>query len=282
MRRNLGGPYTALATITLTFLTVIPLAIIFVYSFMTKSINGGVIFKFSLEAYRTLFQPEYAKVLSNTLIITFWATLIALVVALPCAYYMALSRHKNLLLVLVIIPFWTNFLVRIFAWKAILEANGFLNLILMRLNIIDEPIIFLYNRYAVIIVLAYTYLPFAILPLYSAIDKFDFNLIEAARDLGCSHFRSLYRILLPNIRGGFLAALVFVTIPIFGQYVVPDLIGGGRGDTFMMGQKIANVFFRERNWPVPAAFTALLVFMTLCVFYLASLRRNRQLVKGVK
>jgi spermidine/putrescine transport system permease protein len=213
-------------------------------------------------------------VLLDTLEITLWATSLTLLVALPCAYYMALSSHKELLMLLIIIPFWTNFLVRIFAWKAILEANGFLNLILLKMSLIDSPIIFLYNRSAVIIVLAYTSLPFAILPLYSAIEKFDFGLLEAARDLGSSHTKSLLQILLPNIKGGIFASMVFVAIPIFGQYVVPDLIGGGNKGTFMMGQQIANVFFRERNWPVPSAFTTLLMAGTLLGFALVRLRSS--------
>ncbi|NIZ40130.1 ABC transporter permease [Entomospira entomophila] len=279
MRRNLGFRYTLLALIVTTTLTIIPLLIVIFYSFLTKNSSGGVIYQFSLDAYRTIFSREYALVLKDTLVITFWATSMTMMIALPCAYYMALSRHKDILMMIIIVPFWTNFLVRIFAWKAILEANGFLNLILLKIGLIDTPLMFLYNRTAVIVVLAYTSLPFAILPLYNAIEKFDFSLLEAARDLGSGHMRSLRKILLPNIRGGIVASMVFVAIPIFGQYIVPQLIGGGNAGTFMLGQQIANVFFNERNWPVPSAITTLLMFITLIGFFgvrIRTLHKNRQ------
>ncbi|NIZ47359.1 ABC transporter permease [Spirochaetales bacterium BR208] len=262
--------------IVTTTLTIIPLLIVIFYSFLTKNSSGGVIYQFSLDAYRTIFSKEYALVLKDTLIITFWATSMTMLVALPCAYYMALSRHKDILMMIIIVPFWTNFLVRIFAWKAILEANGFLNLILLKLGIIDTPFMFLYNRTAVIVVLAYTSLPFAILPLYNAIEKFDFSLLEAARDLGSGHMRSLAKILIPNIRGGIVASMVFVAIPIFGQYIVPQLIGGGNAGTFMLGQQIANVFFNERNWPVPSAITTLLMFVTLIGFFAVRIRTSQK------
>jgi spermidine/putrescine transport system permease protein len=275
VKKNLGSRYTLLAFIVITVLTVIPLLIVVFYSFMTKNSNGGVIYSFSLDAYRTIFSLEYATVLWDTLVITVLATGLTMLIGLPCAYYMTQSVHRETLMLIVIVPFWTNFLVRIFAWKAILEANGLLNLFLLKTGLIDTPIIFLYNRAAVVVVLAYTSLPFAILPLYNAIEKFDFSLLEAARDLGSTHTKSLRQILLPNIRGGIAAAMVFVAIPIFGQYVVPDLIGGGKEGTYMMGQQIANVFFRERNWPVPSAFTALLMLATLIGFFGVRLRAKR-------
>jgi spermidine/putrescine transport system permease protein len=278
-QRNYGWLYTLLATVFLTLFFFIPLLIIFVYSFMTRDINAGVIPKFSLEAYKTLFRVDYGRALWDTIVITTISSAIAIIVALPCAYYMTLAKNKTFLLFLIIIPFWTNFLVRIFAWKAILEANGFLNLLLQKFGVLDHPVIFLYNRPAVILVLAYTYLPFAILPLYSTMEKFDFSLIEAARDLGCGHIKSLIHIMLPNIRTGITTAILFVFIPIFGQYVIPELIGGGREGTFVIGNKIANAFFKERNWPVPAAFATLLVALTLLILVL---NRQRQRVSHKK
>lgn len=281
MRKNYGFLYTAPSALAMTVLLVAPSLIILIFSFLAKDPNAGVAPRFSLEAYQSLFRADYGRVLADTLYITALSSAIAIAAALPCAYYMALARCKTLLLFIVIIPFWTNFLVRIFAWKAILEANGFLNLILLKTGIIETPVIFLYNRAAVIIVLAYTYLPFAILPLYSTIEKFDFSLLEAARDLGCTHMQSLRKVLLPCIRGGILTALAFVFIPIFGQYVVPDLIGGGRDGTFMLGQKIANAFFKERNWPLPAAFATLLTgFTALFMLGFAAKQRKRSKAKS--
>lgn len=280
-KTNYGLLYTSFGAVFLLLFFVLPLIIILVFSFMRADVNAGVIPEFSLDAYQSLFRPDYGRALTDTVIITLISVIIAIAVAIPCAYYMAVSRHQTFLMFLIIIPFWTNFLVRIFAWKAILEANGFLNLLLMRMGFIEEPIIFLYNRVAVIIVLAYTYLPFAILPLYSTIENFDFSLLEAGRDLGCGHVEALFRIMLPNIRAGISTALIFVLIPIFGQYVIPELIGGGREGTFMLGQKIANSFFRERNWPVPSAFSSLIVGITLSVL-LFSTNRHRFLKRKIK
>lgn len=280
-KTNYGLIYTSFGAIFLLVFFVLPLIIILVFSFMKADVNAGVIPEFSLEAYKSLFRPDYGRALADTVIITCISVAIAIAIAIPCAYYMAVSRHQTFLLFLIIIPFWTNFLVRIFAWKAILEANGFLNLLLLRMGLVQEPVIFLYSRVAVIIVLAYTYLPFAILPLYSTIEKFDFSLLEAGRDLGCGHIEALFRIMLPNIRTGISTALVFVLIPIFGQYVIPELIGGGREGTFMLGQKIANSFFRERNWPVPSAFSSLMVGLTLMIL-LFLMNRHRFLKKRNK
>lgn len=273
-KMNYGLLYTSFGAVFLLLFFVLPLIVIMVFSFMKADVNAGVIPEFSLEAYKNLFRPDYGRALADTVFITAVSVFCAVAAAIPCAYYMAVSRHQTFLLFLIIIPFWTNFLVRIFAWKAILEANGFLNLLLMRMGVADEPVIFLYNRIAVIIVLAYTYLPFAILPLYSTIEKFDFSLLEAGRDLGCGHIEALFRIMLPNIRTGISTALVFVLIPIFGQYVIPELIGGGREGTFMLGQKIANSFFRERNWPVPSAFSSLMVGVTLLILLFLTNRRR--------
>lgn len=265
MKKNYGLLYALPGTVFLSIFLILPLLIIFVYSFMTKDINAGVIHKLSLDAYKTLFRADYVASFFDTIEVTIIATFLAFIVALPAAYYMARSKYKNELLLVIIVPFWTNFLVRIFAWKAILEANGFLNLILIKLNIIDDPIIFLYNRTAVIIVLAYTYLPFMVLPLYSAIEKFDFSLLEAAEDLGCNKQQAFFKVLIPSIKSGIFVAILFAAIPIFGQYVISELIGGGRDGTFMLGQKIANAFFKERNWPLPAAFATLLTVFTLLI-----------------
>jgi spermidine/putrescine transport system permease protein len=282
--KNLGFWFTLPATLYMTLFFVVPLIIIFIYSFMKSDPSGGVTASFSLDAYKTLFQPAYGRTLLNTLYISLISVGAALAIALPCAYYMVQSTKKTLLLFIIIIPFWTNFLVRIFAWKAILEANGFLNLILLKLHIISEPIIFLYNPAAVIIVLAYTYLPLMILPLYSTIDKFDFALLDAARDLGCTQRQALVKVMLPAIRSGIYTALIFAFIPIFGQYVIPELIGGGRDGTFMLGQRIANAFFRERNWSVPSAFATLMTAIMLLVMLVYKIRItfNKKLKKGSK
>jgi spermidine/putrescine transport system permease protein len=186
---------------------------------------------------------------------------------------MARSRYKNLLLFLVIIPFWTNFLIRIYAWIAILGNNGFLNQALMGLGITTNYVQLLYNPGAVIIVLVYTYLPYAILPLYSTIEKFDFSLLEAARDLGASNFRSIVSVLLPNIKGGIVTAVLFTFIPTFGAYAVPQLVGDK--NSYMLGNIIADELRITRNWPLASAISMVITLVSI-ICILIFLWRSKQ------
>jgi spermidine/putrescine transport system permease protein len=199
--------------------------------------------------------------LGITLVISLAATALTLLIALPCGYYMARSRKKSLYLFLIIIPFLTNFLIRIYAWQAILGNSGFLNNLLLKLGLIDDHIQFLYNAWAVVVVLVYSYLPYAILPLYSTIEKFDFSLLEAARDLGASHLGSILRVMIPNIKAGIVSAVLFTFIPTFGAYAVPKLVGGGK-DSFMLGNLIADEILVSRNWPFASATSVLITLVT--------------------
>jgi len=237
-----------------------PIIIIIIYSFLKKGLYGGVIPEFSLDAYRYLGDRVFLAITLRTVVTALIATVITILIALPCGYYMAKSRYQNFLLLLIIIPFWTNFLIRVFAWMNILGNNGFLNQFLLRIGLINDYIHFLYNQKAVILVLVYMYLPYAILPLYSSIDKFDFSLLEAARDLGANKFISLVKVLLPNIRGGIFTAILFTFIPIFGAYAVPLLVGGK--DSYMLGNIIADQLSKSRNWPRAAAISMVLTLLT--------------------
>jgi spermidine/putrescine transport system permease protein len=196
----------------------------------------------------------------RTLWLSAAATAATLFLALPTAYFIARSRFKTTLLLLVIIPFWTNFLIRVYAWIAILGSNGFLNGTLSSLGLIQGHPQFLYNQAAVIIVLVYTYLPFAILPLYAAIEKFDFSLLEAARDLGATKAQSIFKVLLPNVKAGITTAVLFTFIPAFGQYAVPQLVGGK--DSFMVGNIIARELTVTRNWPLSSSISMVLTLVT--------------------
>jgi len=258
--RNYGPVYAGPAGLWLTIFFVAPLLVIVLYSFLAKGTYGGVEPRFSLEAYRSLANSVFLRVSLNTFRISFVTTVLAILIALPCGYYMARSNHKTLLLMLVIIPFWTNFLIRIYAWIAILGNNGFLNAFLLRTGIIDAPVRFLYNQVAVTIVLVYTYLPYAILPLYSTIEKFDFSLLEAARDLGCTRRGAIFKILLPNIRSGIITAILFVFIPTFGAYAVPLLVGGK--ESYMLGNFVAEELTRTRNWPLASAISMVITLVT--------------------
>jgi spermidine/putrescine transport system permease protein len=237
-----------------------PLLIIVAYSFLKKGLYGGVVPVFSLDAYRALGNPSLIVIIIRTIVTSVLATLITICIALPCGYFMAKSRRQTLLLLLIIIPFWTNFLIRVFAWMNILGNNGFLNELLVRLGLIADRIHFLYNQKVVILVLVYMYLPYAILPLYATIDKFDFSLLEAARDLGATKTQSMIKVLLPNIRSGMYTAILFTFIPIFGAYAVPLLVGGK--DSYMLGNVIADQLTKSRNWPLASAISLVLTVVT--------------------
>ncbi|MDR0443741.1 MAG: ABC transporter permease [Treponema sp.] len=259
-RKNYGPLYSSPMAIWFTIFFLAPLAIIIVYSFLKKGLYGGIETEFSLDAYRYLGDPVLLTISLRTILTSLIATVITIFVALPCGYCMARSKHQTLLLLLIIIPFWTNFLIRVFAWMNILGSSGFLNEVLLRAGIVDDYIHFLYNQKAVILVLVYMYLPYAILPLFSTIDKFDFSLLEAARDLGATKPSSIIKVLLPNIRGGIFTAVLFTFIPIFGAYAVPLLVGGK--DSYMLGNIIADQLSKSRNWPRAAAISMVLTVVT--------------------
>ena len=277
-KRNYGPIYSLPMAAWLTIFFLAPLGIIVVYSFLRKDLYGGVLPEFSLDAYRNLLNPNFLIITFRTLTTSAIATVITILVALPCGYYMARSKHQTFLLLLIIIPFWTNFLIRVFAWMNILGNNGFLNELLLRFGIIKNYISFLYNQKAVILVLVYMYLPYAILPLFSTIDKFDFSLLEAARDLGASKIEAINRILIPNIKSGIYTAILFTFIPIFGAYAVPLLVGGL--DSYMLGNVIADQLTKARNWPLSSAFSLVLtVITTLAVIVMMNLQRREAKIK---
>jgi spermidine/putrescine transport system permease protein len=271
--KNFGLLYSSGMAIWFTIFFLAPLVIIVVYSFLKKGLYGGVEPVFSLDAYRSLSNPSFLIVTARTIITSIAATIITIFIALPCGYFMAKSRNQTFLLLLIIIPFWTNFLIRVFAWMNILGNSGFLNDFLIRIGLVNDYIHFLYNQRVVVLVLVYMYLPYAILPLFSTIDKFDFSLLEAARDLGASKFASMIRVLLPNIRSGVYTAVLFTFIPIFGAYAVPLLVGGK--DSYMLGNIIADQLTKSRNWPLASAISMVLTVVTTAgVIVMMNLQRR--------
>jgi spermidine/putrescine transport system permease protein len=260
MKKNYGQNYTLSLLLWITVFFVIPVTIVFAFSFLKKGLYGGVEFTFTLEAYKSLVNPNFLKVVLSTLFISIIATMITILLAIPTAYFIARSKYRDYLLFLIIIPFWTNFLIRIYAWIAILGNNGIINNLFMNLGFIDSYVQLLYNQWAVIIVLVYTYLPFAILPLYSTIEKFDFSLLEASRDLGANKMQSIFKVLLPNINPGIITAVLFTFIPDFGNYAVPQLVGGS--DSVMVGNIIARELTVTRNWPLSSSISVVLTIIT--------------------
>lgn len=265
MGKKGGFSYYISLLLWLTAFFVIPTLIIAVISFLKKRPYGGVIFwQFSLDAYANLFDKVFLKIILKTLEISVWVTVVTLVLALPTAYFISRSKLKSFWLLLIIIPFWTNFLVRIYSFIAILGNNGIVNKTLQYVFNLDSPIQLLYNKNAVIIVTVYIYLPYAILPLYSSIEKFDFSLLDAARDLGASKFSAMVKVFLPGIKSGLISAVILTFIPAVGSYAVPDLLGGN--DALMLGNIIGKRLLDARDWPIASAVSMLLiVFTTIAV-----------------
>lgn len=259
--------YTFPMTAWFTVFFVLPLLIIGIYSFLQKGLYGGIVRYFTIHAYITLFTSQYGILMIRTVCVSCAVTAICILLALPAGYAIARSKHQLFFLFLIIIPFWTNSLIRINAWISILGNQGFLNGLLKKCHIITESVPFLYNQYAVILVLTYMFIPYAIFPIFSAIDKFDFSLLEAARDLGASQTQAIFKVLLPNIRAGILTAVIFTFIPIFGSYTVPLLVGGK--DSYMLGNLIVDQVTKVRNWPLASAFSVLItVISTIGVLWM--------------
>ncbi|HPZ06962.1 MAG TPA: ABC transporter permease, partial [Candidatus Eremiobacteraeota bacterium] len=228
----------------------IPLGIIFVYSFCERGNYGGVNWNFTFENYKQVLNPVYLK----TILYSFWIailnTVICLLIGYPMAYYISTRKStafKNILLILVILPFWTDFLVRTYAWLVILREGGLINTILLQMGIIQEPLKLLFTDLAVIIGLVYGYLPFMILPLYASIEKLDPSLIEAAYDLGANGFNVFWKVILPLTSPGIIAGSILVFVPTLGAYITPDLLGGAK--VMMIGNLIQQQFLKVKNWP---------------------------------
>lgn len=274
MKRNYGLTYTAPQALWLTIFFAAPLLIIIAYSFLKKGLYGGVELEFSLQAYADMANPTLLKVTLRTFWASLAATVVIIILALPCGYSIARSKNQAMRLFLVIVPFWTNFLVRIYAWIAILGNEGFVNQALRFLGFRQEGFQFLYNQGAVVFVLVYMYLPYAILPLFSTIDKFDFTLLEAARDLGATKMQSYVKVMLPNIKGGVVTAVLFTFIPIFGAYAVPLLIGGK--DSYMLGNVIADQLTKTRNWPLASAISMSMTLLTAVSVFIFAFRKPKE------
>jgi len=238
----------------LFFLFVLPLGIVFVYSFLKRGTYGQLVWEFNLLNYVRFADPLYLSIFWRSFEIALITTIICLLVSYPFAYFISRqekSRTRNLLLLLVMIPFWTNFLIRTYAWRVILGSDGPINSLFMALGIIDEPFRLLFTDGAVIMGLVYGYLPFMVLPLYAAIERVDFSLMEAAGDLYANGAQAFRRILLPLSMPGVIAGSILVFIPSLGAFVTPDLLGGAK--TVMIGNLIQSQFLTARDWPFGSA-----------------------------
>jgi spermidine/putrescine transport system permease protein len=267
----------------LVVLFTIPAAIVFAIAFKPSDPFGGIGAGWTLHTLRSLGDPNYPAILWRTVWLSVATTALCLVLATPTAYFMArvAQRWRPLLVLAIIVPFWTSFLVRIFAWKVVLHPEGPLKHALAALHLVPQDGSLLYHSGAVLLVLVYTELPFAILPLFAAAEKFDVRLLAAARDLGAGPFRSFWTVFLPGIRRGLITATLVTLIPALGSYVVPDLVGGPTSE--MLGNKIAQRTFSDRNLPHASALSALLALAVLVPSVLAiAMSRRGEGGRGAK
>lgn len=265
----------------------LPILIVMFISFVERGRAGGIQIPpvYTLENYSQLFNacvsefagPEcdpflYIGIFGNSvriaLIVTFWC----IILGYPLSYFISKQKPvwRDALMILVIIPFWTNFLVRTYALKQVLAAEGLLNSFLMGIGIIGQPLDMLFNEFAVVVGLIYGYLPFAVLPMYASIEKFDHSLMEAASDLGAPPQRAFWRVMLPMTLPGVFAALVLVFVPVVGAFITPDIMGGGKVE--MIGTLINRQFGVARNWPFGSAMSLILMLLVLIgvIFYFRS------------
>lgn len=250
----------------------IPIAFILFISF--KYVGAGFFSGFTLENYTQFLSWTFVHILMRSFALAFFTALFSLILGYPVAYYIArqAERSKNLMLFFLILPFWTNMLVQVYAWFAVLEHQGFLNVLLIKTGLISQPLTLLNNRFAVYMVMVYYYLPFMILPIYAVLEKLDQSLIEASRDLGATQKQTFLRVIFPLSMSGVMTGFFLVFVPAFGEFVIPGLMGGNK--LMYVGSLISYYYLVARNEPLGAAFTVLscvlLIIAALLIYVLFS------------
>ncbi|WP_417614429.1 spermidine/putrescine ABC transporter permease PotB [Oceanisphaera sp.] len=257
----------------------LPNLMIIATSFMTRDHASLVSLVFSLDSYSRLLDPLYIQVLGHSLLMAGIATLLCLLVGYPFAFIIAQMpvRVRPLLLFLVIVPFWTNSLIRTYALKIVLGTKGLLNTVLLSLGLIEQPLRIMFTEVAVIIGLVYILLPFMVLPLYSAIEKLDGRLLEAAQDLGAGKVSRFFRIILPLTLPGIVAGCLLVFLPALGMFYISDLLGGAKN--LLIGNIIKTQFLNIRDWPFGAATSVTLTLLMagmMYVYYRAAKMMNKK------
>ncbi len=247
----------------LTVFFFVPLLIVFAVSFAARGTYGGIVWTLSFTNYLDLLHPLYGRIFLQSILFATAATAGCLALGFPLAQYIAKlpAGRQGIWLVLIMIPFWTNFLVRTYAWMFILRAEGLLNSTLQQLGLIQTPIEVLYTDGAVLLGLVYGYLPFMVLPLYVALERIDRSTIDAARDLYASRWAVFRRILLPLAKPGIVAGCILVFIPCLGAFITPDLLGGAR--SMMIGNLIQHEYLVVRDWPLGSALSFVLMLLVV-------------------
>lgn len=264
------------ALIWLIIFFVIPLLFIVVVSFSTRGEVGNIIYKFTLENYIRLLDPLYINIFLESLLIAIYTTLLCLIFGYPFAYIIANvnKKFKPLLLLLIILPFWTNSLVRTYAIIVLLKTEGIINTLLLHFHIINIPLNLMYNNFAVMIGMLYMMFPFMVLPLYTSIEKLDKRILDAASDLGADPFYKFLKIILPLTKGGIVSGSILVFIPTLGLFFVTDLMGGSK--VILMSNLIKNQFLTARDWPFGSAISVILIIVMLsAILYSSKLTGTR-------
>lgn len=261
------------ARVTQVLFFAIPLGIVVLLSLLTRGDYGSAEQPWTADSYARLVDPLYLAILWRSVWMATAATSISILLGFPLALYISRAqRHRALLLQLVILPFWTSFLVRTYAWLFLLRDTGVINTVLQKTGLIHQPLPLLYNDGAVLLGLVYGYLPFMVLPIYASLERIDPALPEAAADLGASPLAIVLRVIAPLARPGILAGSILVFIPCLGAYLTPDLMGGGR--TVMVGNLVQNQFTTARDWPFGSAVSLALMALTSLLLYFFLKREN--------
>ena len=251
----------------LALFMVVPCALVFANAFFERGTYGGIDYNFTLENFTRAAEPVYATIFLGSARIALMATAIALLVGYPAAFAISRqpARRQMALLVLVMLPFWSNYLIRTYAWMVLLNREGLINKALTGIGAIAEPLALLYNEFAVVTGLVYNYLPFVVLAIYSALQRLDPSLTEASRDLGAGAWTTFARITLPLTAPGIAAGAVFVFVLSIGNFITPDLLGGGRMQ--MIGNLIYDQFLTARDWPFGAALSFILNAIMMALLF---------------
>lgn len=263
------------------FFVILPLLYVLILSFMTRNVTWGVHAEFTLDNYKMIFDPVYLKTFATSLQVAFLTTLITALLGYPFGYCMAklAPKYRNIVMMLVIIPFWTNALIRIYGWMIILRPQGPLNSFLLWLGVLDKPMRILYTLPAVIIGMVYSLLPFMILSVYSSALKLNATLTDAARDLGANRTKAFWTVSFPLTMPGLLSGFVFVFVPSVGLFFISDLLGGGK--IMLLGNLIENQFIHARNEPFGAALAIVMMAMTMLIIWLYRRITNTQDLEGL-
>lgn len=260
----------------------VPLGLVFAISFASRGTYGGIVWEFTSANYLDLLHPLYGKILAQSMWYATVTTALCFALGFPLAYVIARSpaRWQPIFLLLVMLPFWTNFLVRTYAWMILLRHDGLINRFLMALGVVDTPLELLYTPTAVVIGLVYGYLPFMVLPLYVAVERLDPLLVEAAWDLYASRWAVFRRVILPLTKPGIVGGCILVFIPSIGSFITPDLLGGAR--SMMIGNLIQHEYLVVRDWPLGSAvsFVLMAVVMAAVVLYYRSASRTDGPLEG--